>query len=421
MATTQETLDSTKALLERVKTEGVTNNAGQYQPFSAESLNKALTSAQLPTVPTDNFDYRGTIAAGTAMAGSSQTQDNGMADLFKQYIGEQSAPPSTADAYSAAYDESGKGAAQQQVNDLSAQLNDINAQAQSAMSTLESQSAGKDVTTQFLGKQQQEVSRQLAIKSLPLQAQLSAAQGNLQMATDKLNTLYQLKSQDATNQYNYKMKLIDSVYDFATKREQAKLDAKRLADEQAFTLQRDQLAREHDVAMANLNASLKPVATTQGNGAVDANGNIIADPAKLGVINDVNTIIDDPALLSTFGWGNILKRNIPGSPEAYVKAQVNNLMDKLALAARGQLKGQGTVSDYEGKMLKNAQTALKLNMESDQAMQQLLNIRGAIATSSGLTATVEIKDLATGITQIMTSNQAGISQAIQDGLLVTYK
>ena len=122
-----------------------------------------------------------------------------------------------------------------------------------------------------------------------------------------------------------------------------------------------------------------------------------------------------------FGWGNILKRNIPGSSEYNLKALVSNLTDKLALAARGQLKGQGTVSDFEGKMLKNAQTALKFNMDPAQAMQQLLNVRGAIATSSGLTATVEVKDLATGQSQIMTADQAGIQQAIKDGLLVTYK
>lgn len=140
---------------------------------------------------------------------------------------------------------------------------------------------------------------------------------------------------------------------------------------------------------------------------------------ELGVINDIDNILADPAFDKTFGITNILRRNNPTSPSFTLKNQVDTLLNKLALAARGELKGQGQISDFEGKMLRNAQTALKLNMTVESARYQLKQASGAIRTSSGLVAPVKITS-PDGTSQTGTADQASIMQAITDGNRVEY-
>lgn len=140
---------------------------------------------------------------------------------------------------------------------------------------------------------------------------------------------------------------------------------------------------------------------------------------ELGVINDINNILADPSFEKTFGISNVIRRNNPMSPSYTLAKQVDTLLNKLALAARGELKGQGQISDFEGKMLRNAQTALKLNMNVDSARYQLKQASGAIRTSSGLTAQVKIT-APDGTSRTGMANQATITQAIEDGNRVEY-
>ena len=149
---------------------------------------------------------------------------------------------------------------------INAELKDITSRGQQSQLQLESSAGGKDVTTTFLGRQQQEVSRQTAIQALPLQAQAlasqakilslqgnqTAAQTALTNAENKMNTLFKLYSDDATNAYNYKKDLLDKFYDVATKKQQDKLDAKKTEDANAFTLLRDELGYQKDLAQTAL-------------------------------------------------------------------------------------------------------------------------------------------------------------------------
>lgn len=213
----------------RIATEGITDKAGNVlmsPAIAADRLNQALTAANLPTYNPPVINSTGILASNQSLT-SAPVQNDAMPSWLKAYLDAMEAPPSSADAYKKALEQSGIETQRKQVSDLSSQLTDISTQAQQAQLQLEQQSAGKDVTTQFLGRQQQEITRQAAIKSLPIQAQLSAAQGNLSMAEDKLNTYYKILSQDAQSQYQYKQKLIDSVYDFATRQEQNRLEDKR--------------------------------------------------------------------------------------------------------------------------------------------------------------------------------------------------
>ncbi|MCP3684578.1 MAG: hypothetical protein GY861_18075 [bacterium] len=144
---------------------------------------------------------------------------------------------------------------QQELDILHSQAQDIVAQAKQAQLTLESQAAGKDVTTAFLGRQQQEIGRQAAIQALPLQSQILAKQavvtGNmslLKMATDKLNKAFEVQEKHETNLYNYKRDLRNAVYGYMTVQEQAKSNAQAKQEEREYQEKRDALTRANDIA-----------------------------------------------------------------------------------------------------------------------------------------------------------------------------
>ena len=142
---------------------------------------------------------------------------------------------SLADAYLKAERQYGIQKKQQEVNNLSAQLGAIVAKSQADQLSVTGQ--GRGIPEAIIGGQQAQIAKEAAIQALPVQAQLAAAQGNLEMAQERLDTYYKVVSQDIENKYNYDMKLYDTVYDYATKQQQIKID--ELRDEKNFQRQKE--------------------------------------------------------------------------------------------------------------------------------------------------------------------------------------
>lgn len=164
-----------------------------------------------------------------------------------------------------------------------------------------------------------------------------------------------------------------------------------------------------------INSQTGEVISTYGKGT-----NTPASAAQLLLVNDISNILADPNIDSVFGLTNTINRNIPGTPAYTLSSQINNVIQQAALAQRGQLKGQGTVSDFEGKMLKEAVTALKLNQNPEDAKKALIKLRGAVTTSSGGSAQVAITDK-DGNSKVGLANQQMIMDAINSGYRVEYQ
>lgn len=113
---------------------------------------------------------------------------------------------------------------QKDVNTYSSQLNNITSSRDAEMLKLEGQGRGQ--TSGFIGGEQARINREAAIQALPVQAQLAAAQGNLEMAQSRVNTLFQIKSQDIAAQNAYKTNLANSVMQYANQAQQNILNAK---------------------------------------------------------------------------------------------------------------------------------------------------------------------------------------------------
>lgn len=119
-----------------------------------------------------------------------------------------------------------------QVNDYTANLNSIVAKSQAESLALEGQ--GRGITESIIGGQQAQIAREAAIQALPVQAQIAAAQGNLDMAERQLNQVYQIKSEQLTNEFEYKTNQYNAIKDFLTKEEERKLAQIDLAESRTY-------------------------------------------------------------------------------------------------------------------------------------------------------------------------------------------
>jgi hypothetical protein len=97
-------------------------------------------------------------------------------------------------------------------------LNALITSSQQQKLNLENQ--GRGITTDILDTQSYEISRRTAVAALPVQAQIAAAQGDLESAQSHLESLYAMKSEELTNEYNYKVNLFNSISGLLTKAEE---------------------------------------------------------------------------------------------------------------------------------------------------------------------------------------------------------
>lgn len=392
-----------------------------------------------------------------------------------------SAPTSSVDQYSTLQTQNDITGKQQNVNDLQAQLNSITAQSQAdQLSTI---GKGTGIPQAIIGGQQAQIAREAAIRALPVTAALNAAQGRLQSAESNINTLMGLIQKDSEAKYKYQSDQIDIAMKFADADQKAALEARKAQLELAKTdadsfnkaaqsyvdaaIKAGDYATAGKLATATSYEQLQQLATgIQSTPKLDAGivgeyqfavqkgykGSFtdyqnedanrkkaiaaagVAQPIPtaqditnpqtvkdLSTINQINNVLADPNFADAFGINGKVAQFIPGSPAQKVIADVQQIRDILSLAARGQLKGQGQISDFEGRMLANSQTALNSNLNSADAKQALVNVRGAITTSSGGSVLVAITDPKTGETKIGSAKSADITKAISDGYRVTYQ
>ena len=171
-----------------------------------------------------------------------------------------------------------------ELNNINAKIQAVSNEAQAAQLQLEKNAAtGQDITSTFLGRQQTEISRNAAIKSLPLQsealvasAKVSAAQGDAQLAQDQLTQaqdnitrLYSIQAENAQTNYQYKMDLYKSLYSFATDIQKTQLEAKTAEETRAYEQYNQNLSVAQDYAKMAISTGQGSLATQIT--ALDAN------------------------------------------------------------------------------------------------------------------------------------------------------
>lgn len=167
------------------------------------------------------------------------------------------------------------------------------------------------------------------------------------------------------------------------------------------------------ISQQNANTSRKEKETT----TIDAQ----KESEALSTMNQIEILLNTPELANIMGPVNQYLGGNFGGPAATAKNQFEQVKNMLTLNNRAKLKGQGAVSDFEGKMIEKAASALGRNLSYEEGKKQLIQIKGAIATSNGLTATVKITNPTTGESQVGETNSTGIANAIKAGNYVEYQ
>lgn len=220
-----------------------------------------------------------------------------------------------------------------------------------------------------------------------------------------------------------------SVYEATTAAKKAAQDqANKEKDQQ---IEQDKNRADEDLAQKKFNEDARQFGLTyaQNQQKIDKD-----NPAKNGTatqqkndslssVNLINSLLSNPNVdaITGFVQGKLGLGNLdPRGDTQLAINQFNQIKGILSLENRSKLKGQGAVSDFEGKTLDRAASSLDRNLSNDAFRKQLLQVKGAISTSNGLPALVKVTDPSTGMSQTLQSDSAGISHAIEDGLLVEY-
>lgn len=290
------------------------NSLTRQSTFSNQSVNSAPLGSSQKSTPSTNVINAPTLGATntkltfpeptttkTPTIPPVATTDQQISDAekkskedFQSYLDNLTAPPDSADAYKKAQKQTQILEKQNKVNDLTGQLNSIVATGEKNKLSLVGQ--GRGIPEVIIGGQQAEIGRETAIQALPVQAQLSAVQGDLDTAEQNLNTLFKIYSDDATNNYNYKKSVNEAVYKFADSQDKAKLERlQKQQDREYEQSQRDLKARQDIALEATKNGAGAATisAITQApdfNSALKAAGSYMTDTQTVKLDNG-NTVV----------------------------------------------------------------------------------------------------------------------------------
>lgn len=278
---------------------------------------------------------------------------------------------------------------QQEVNNYTAQLNSIVAkQNQDLLSTRGTLSA-EGSTEAVYGGIAATINREAAIKALPVQAQIAAAQGNLELAQDYLGQVKAVKQEQIDNEYNYNMAKFKAVYDVLTTKEKRQLDKIAQTETQAVTKAKDNTERQDfwankalesgqgslmgqihalkasdpnfDTKLSNLTARLTPKAT-----ATTGKYNATQDKQ----IDQINTSIDN-----NFNFKAVASAKNATDGVIASLGQKSGLGDIAAINQFQKVIDEGAVTrDQDVKLVQSAQSladTLKLKIKKLQKGDQL--------------------------------------------------
>lgn len=125
-------------------------------------------------------------------------------------------------------------ARQEEVNNYTAQLNNIVAKRDADLLKVRGVGAEEGVTEAVYGGQATTIEREAAIRALPIQAQVAAAQGNLELAQDYLSELITVKRDMIDADYEYNKLKFSAIEGFLSKEEKIRLDKITKDEDRAY-------------------------------------------------------------------------------------------------------------------------------------------------------------------------------------------
>lgn len=408
--------------------------------ITAESL-KPTAPIELPKI-NDTTNYQGIINGGAAFSDALAKSQAESLKLLQENLNKSQAPINPEDIFNQLYGdlgiqqksedvtakESAVQSAQKQLDLLNAQAQGLYAEAQGVPIQIQQESLGRGVTAGGVAPLETGRLREIALRSLPLQAQtlaaqaqVSSAQGDvataqktLALASERLNTAFAMKSEYAKQLYDYNKDLRDKVYDFATAKEKTKLEALQREDDKQYELTKTNLSLQNEwakQALANGQSeliqeinSIDPndpnfqeklgaiqakinVEKKEDTQLIEANGRRLLINAQTGeTIKDLGSATKPPSISEQIsaqdaGYtidenGNVIKTGNINIPETSRLAYVNNNPGNLRFVGQaGATEGQGGFARFNTP--EEGYEALKKQIELDKSrnltVEQFIN------------------------------------------------
>lgn len=223
--------------------------------MSVDNLSSNTPSLSLPNPPQGNAnDYASylTNAMSDATATPQTTditnpQETTTKNSLYSLIGLAPKPENLLDSYNKLEKQAGIVQKENLRNQYQNQLNTIVTNSQADQLRVTGQ--GRGIPEAIIGGQQAQIAKEAAINALPVQAALSAAQGDLDTAQKHLDTMFTIFQQDATNQYNYKKSLFDSVFSIASQDQQRQLMLADKASDRTYAEQQSVIQNANQIAL----------------------------------------------------------------------------------------------------------------------------------------------------------------------------
>lgn len=251
--------------------------------------------------------------------------------------------------------------AQQDVQQYTSQLNSITSSRDAAVLALED--TGRGQTTGFIGGEQGRIQRQAAIAALPVQAQLAAAQGNLEVAKSHVDSLFQMKIKDIETEQAYKQTVANTWMSVANQQQSNLLNA-AIADSNAR-------AEAKKIAM-NDAKQIAMQAIEYGQSSLAASV-MKLDPTSKTYQQDV--------MNAMAGLRKPVEAFAPKAPE------IQNFGTSDAPIWKQYDFGTGTWSDIDGLNNPNVNEVAEKEARADEIATKITNI-GNLKTHSGLNSAV---------------------------------
>lgn len=338
--------------------------------MTAESLQNPQQPAQLPEFNPPQVNFTPTLTP-------QQQTNQGFEDIFKQYLGNQQAPANPADTLRTLEEQQGLGGKQARVNELTGQLNAITAELQANKLGLKAEG----LTAAGAGARNIGLEREAAIRALPISAQLSAAQGDLETAQDNVNRYYQIQSDYTKSLFEYQNNLRSAVYEFATKQQQRILDQQQVQDERDYELKISQLKQISSLANQAFNV-----------------GNYSLGSQILQKGQDINNI-DMDSVYGLIGQLSIPQANISQGPGTGLETQPTGQLSSEALSI---INNPSLLSNYtptvRGRIIAELQSngydvgQLGTKPLSDTAISQITQTKSAIENLNQLKYIIKDKE-----------------------------
>lgn len=344
----------------------------------AGALASATSGLAIPATNPDGTMAKFDAATGKPIKDPKQDQS---ATFFQDYLDNLEKPPDMAALYDKAQRDAGLQQKQQEVANYSSQLNAIQAQAQADQLALTGQ--GRGIPEAIIGGQQAQIAKEAAIRALPVAAQLAAAQGNLELAQQHVDTQFKLMAQDAQNRYEFNLETRKSVYNFLTAQEKTRLAKIQKDDDRQYNEYQDFLGIKNKL-LQNAYAQNAPAGVKTAIQLATDTRSVIA---AAGIYND-----STPAKAGSGGEGDVVMDVTAQVLDGFT--DLGDLTPTMQQKVRSKLYAQGFNSDTPPKWFENyIESEKRASLSSEAIAKEWVKYRDSLLSTGGSDDLPNIDDL----------------------------